>query len=239
MTMTLSDALGVKDGLWAVVGSGGKTSLIRQLARESETDCLITTTTRMLPPDDLPMLWTPTRTEILDSLAQCRVACVGAPAENGKLQTLPGGPERLCEVAPLVLVEADGSKRLPLKAHERWEPVVPEGARTLLVVGSSGWGRPVDEVAHRAGLWCFRAACPPGAAATPEQTAAVIEAEVAHGQMPRPEAVLVNQVDGSQRVERQARARRLAAKLADLQVPVPVWAVSLKEGRWARCSGSQ
>lgn len=235
MSTSLSEELGVESGLWAVIGSGGKTSLLRHLAGESAQFCLLTTTTRMFPPSDLPMLWDPTAEEVRGSLAQCRVACVGAPAEHGKLQEPSFGVRRLCELAPLVLVEADGSKRLPLKAHERWEPAVPEDARTLLVVGSSGWGRPVVEVAHRAALWCQRADCPARAVATPEQTARVIEAELARGQYPLPEAVLVNQVDGPDGPERRAKARRLARALHDLQVASPVYAVSLVEGTWARC----
>jgi probable selenium-dependent hydroxylase accessory protein YqeC len=53
-------------------------------------------------------------------------------------------------VSDYVLVEADGSKGLPLKAHGSHEPVVPEDTDHLIwVVGASGFGRPAGEVLHR------------------------------------------------------------------------------------------
>ena len=52
-----------------------------------------------------------------------------------------------------MIVEADGAKRLPLKAHAAHEPVIPpEANQTILVVGASGFGRPMCETVHRAPL---------------------------------------------------------------------------------------
>ena len=55
-------------------------------------------------------------------------AIVGTPCGDGKF----GPPEQswaeLCTLADYVLVEADGSRGLPLKAHLSHEPVLPQEA---------------------------------------------------------------------------------------------------------------
>ena len=64
----------------------------------------------------------------------------------------------------LVLVEADGSKRLPVKAPAPWEPVVPEGTDLVVgVVGLDALGRPMDErTVHRPQLFAAVTGCAPG-----------------------------------------------------------------------------
>ena len=58
--------------------------------------------------------------------------------------------EELARLADYVLVEADGSKQLPLKAHLDHEPVIPTCAnQTVQVVGLSGIGCPIEAVTHR------------------------------------------------------------------------------------------
>lgn len=119
------------------------------------------------------------------------------PAAPAKLGPSPISLARLAELADYVIVEADGSKRLPLKAHAHWEPALdgPAG-QTILVVGASGFGRPVSEAAHRPELFCERAGCAPADAATPARVAQVIEAEVAAG-MYAPDTVVLNQYAGT------------------------------------------
>ena len=49
-----------------------------------------------------------------------------------------------------ILVEADGAKHLPMKAHNDREPVIPDGCgRVILVIGAEGFGKPVSEAVHR------------------------------------------------------------------------------------------
>ena len=43
--------LGVQPGLTAVIGSGGKTSLLRQLARELPGSVIVATSTHIYPPE--------------------------------------------------------------------------------------------------------------------------------------------------------------------------------------------
>ena len=151
-------------------------------------------------------------------LDRARAACVGTPAQQGKLAAPEASLEQLCLLADYVIVEADGSKGLPCKAHLEYEPVIPpETDRTILVVGASGFGQPIAQAAHRPER--FAALC--GASAedivTPERLAAVLNAEGGF------DTVLVNQMEDS---GREAAARQLAALL-----PVPVWGGSLRAGQ--------
>ena len=56
----------------------------------------------------------------------------------------------VCAQADVVLVEADGSKGMPLKYPHAAEPVIPDNADTILVVcGLNALGHPAREVCHR------------------------------------------------------------------------------------------
>ena len=91
--------------------------------------------------------------------------------------------------------EADGSKRLPLKAHAAWEPVIPAATANIVwVVGASGLGKSINEAVHRPELFCERCGCEPTDIATPERVAQVLNAEM---QAPELSAarVMLNQVD--------------------------------------------
>ena len=121
--MQLYERLGVPCGVTAVIGSGGKTTLLRTLSRELPGTVILTTTTHILPFEGVPLLTAPTEDEVRAALARSRVLCLGTPAPEGKL-TAPSLPFSLLEqLADYVFVEADGSRRLPLKAHAPHEPV--------------------------------------------------------------------------------------------------------------------
>ncbi|MDD5799939.1 MAG: selenium cofactor biosynthesis protein YqeC [Coriobacteriales bacterium] len=94
-----------------------------------------------------------------------------------------------------LLIEADGSRGLPLKAHADWEPVVPPSTqRCILMVGAAGFGRPVGVAAHRPELFCSRAGCSLESAASPERVADEIASEIECGAL-HFDVAFVNQVD--------------------------------------------
>ena len=152
--MKLQDALGIPRGITSVIGGGGKTTLLSVLARELAcvgATVALTTSTHFLPFEGMPALSGPGEWDT----AASPIACFASPTEEGKLTVPACGIPALAEAADYVLVEADGSKRLPLKAHADWEPAVPAGsARCVLVLGGSGFGRPVREAVHRPELFC-------------------------------------------------------------------------------------
>lgn len=202
--MGLSEQLGISPGITSVVGSGGKTTLLAALARELPGTVVLTTTTHILPFEGVPTLVSPTTDEVTRALGTSRVVCVGSRAEGGKLVAGPLPCARLAELAGHVLVEADGSRRLPLKAHAPWEPVVPEGSgRIVLVVGASGLDRPVAEAVHRPETFCALAGCDPDDDATPELVARVLRAEALA------DVVVVNQADTPELLDRALELARM------------------------------
>jgi probable selenium-dependent hydroxylase accessory protein YqeC len=226
--MNCTNSLEIPVGVTSVVGSGGKTTLLRALSDELTArghSVILTTTTHIMPFEGIELVSSPDEVSLGRALAQAHVACVGSFGENGKFEPSLLPVERLAELADHVLVEADGSKRLPLKAHASYEPVVPScSARCVLVVGASGFSRPVSESVHRPELFCARADCAPDDLATPELVARVITRECQEGLL-APDVVVVNQAEGP---ERLGLARRLVDGLRAEGLELPVWAGSIR-----------
>ena len=205
--MNCLESLEIPVGVTSVVGSGGKTTLLRVLAERISRmggTVILATTTHFLPFEGIPLVTSDDEGAVREALGRGGVVCVGAPMVAGrgggsraacKLGPSPIGIDRLARLASHVVVEADGSRRLPLKAHAAHEPVVPaDSARTVLVVGASGLGEPVRDVVHRPELFCERAGCAPDDVATAERVARALGNEVAGGIL-SPDAVVVNQAD--------------------------------------------
>lgn len=115
--------------------------------------------------------------------------------ETGKLSAPAEPLNELAQRFDYVLAEADGSKRLPLKAHAAWEPVVPAGtANVIWLVGASGFSKPINEAVHRPELFCERCGCEPTDIATPERVAQVLNAEMQALKLSTAR-VMLNQVD--------------------------------------------
>lgn len=137
--MELAKALDVRPGVTAIIGGGGKTTLMECLAEElsAQARVIVCTTTHIYPEQNMPCLVSTSEAEIAAELARTRCVCVGSASESGKYSA----PElpfcTLCALASYVIVEADGSKRLPLKAHAPHEPVIPAGGES----DHSGRGR--------------------------------------------------------------------------------------------------
>ena len=217
--MELWELLGIRPGLTAVIGSGGKTSLLRVLAQElsHRGTVLVSTTTRIMRPNWCP--FAATAAELCDGFAHSPIVCAGSHNPEGKL-TAPDFPGWQY-AADFVLVEADGSKRLPLKAHAPHEPVIPpEANQTILVVGASGFGRPMRESVHRAPIAAQALGVSEETVVTPELWAKFLNLEALHTR------VLVNQAENEP--ERQT-ARALAAGLS-----CPVCMAALQKG-WIEC----
>ena len=135
----------------AVVGSGGKTTLIKKLAsryRSEGKNVLITTTTHMFIEEDT--LLTDDADTIIGVLRETGYAMAGIP-EGEKIKSLSQKTyEKVCSFTDVVLVEADGSKRLPLKYPNASEPVIPENTDEIIVVcGLNAIGQKAKDVCHR------------------------------------------------------------------------------------------
>lgn len=163
--MKLYEALDLKQrAVAALVGGGGKTSIMYRLAEEIPASCrvLVTTTTKMFAPDRIgyPCFYTNEegyKDEFLIKALQSGKRPVLASVrikENNKLDGVK--PQTLAALfkagqVDFMLVEADGSKGRPLKGHLEYEPVIPEiTTRLIIVIGADVLGRPLDsEYVHR------------------------------------------------------------------------------------------
>ena len=216
----LRKLLGVTRGVTAVIGSGGKTSLLYRLAEELRPcgTVLLATTTHIMRPPQYP--FAETAMQLWAALAAEGAACAGSYTPEGKL-TAPAF-DGWQQAADFVLVEADGSKRLPAKAHEAWEPVLPpQRRRTICVLGASAFGQPIRQAAHRPALFAQLAGVPWSAAITPEMAARVIRREGFA------DIIYVNQVDELEPPPSWAEEFRKEAG-------IPVVIGSLQRKRWKR-----
>ena len=222
--MELAKLLDMHPGVTAVIGGGGKTTLLRTLGEElaEESRVLLCTTTKIFPFHDLPCAMT---AEELNSLRrELRLMCAGTPVPGTEKLTAP--PVPMAELAAwfdYVLVEADGSAQRPFKAHASQEPVIPaEASQVICVVGASGFGKPIREATHRPELYAQLAGVSVEDPVAPETEAAVLQAEGLHHR------IYVNQVETRQDL---AAAEALAALL-----DCPVLAGSLHRREYFTCS---
>ena len=178
--MDISVLLGVEKGVTALIGGGGKTTLMYTLAEELRRrgTVIVTTSTHIQRPERCPLLLTGDAAAVTAALADGGVVCVAAESAGGKLAAPLLPFETLAALADFVMVEADGSKRLPLKAHAPHEPVIPPNARqTVCVVGADGFGRPIREVCHRPERYAALCGAAEDDVVTPALEAAVLHAE--------------------------------------------------------------
>lgn len=219
--MRLSELLGVRPGLTAIIGGGGKTTLMYALAEELKErgTVIVTTSAKIRVPEHLPVA-DPETPEALAALwKNSSPLCLGSPWPENKLAApqLPFGA--LVRGADFVLVEADGSRGLPAKAHAPHEPVIPPEAGTvILVLGADAFGQPISQVCHRPERFAALTGCSPDEPLTPALWAEMIRAED-YGNI-----IYVNKCETK-------NDWKNAAELAQL-VKLPVVAGSLHSGQY-------
>ena len=215
--MELYTQLQIKRGVTAIIGSGGKTTLQLALASELPGRVIVCTTTRIYPPA-LPTYLGDDALQVQHLFKQTPVLCVATPAAQQKLAAPALPIAKLAELADYVLVEADGSKHLPLKAHLDHEPVIPpETNHTILVAGISGLGKPAAVSVHRPEKFCQLCNRALDEPVRPEDLAQVISQERLC------DAVLLNQMHAPQDWQS-------AQQVAQLLQPLPVYAAALQQG---------
>lgn len=178
--MKISQLLKIQKGITALIGGGGKTTLMYRLAQElSEVGTVIVcTSTKIIEPEGFEVITEESEEMITDKLKSRRIVCVGTRVAGGKLSASVIGFDRLKELADYVIVEADGAHRLPIKAHADYEPVIPKEAnRTILVMGADAFGQSIGQICHRAELFAAIADVDIQSIVTPEIVSRVIKGE--------------------------------------------------------------
>jgi molybdenum cofactor cytidylyltransferase len=155
-----------KDSKIALVGSGGKTTLMFELARSFKSQVICTTTTHMAQDqlnkadhhfevnhlNDIPDLNWKGQGEV--------IIITGPPVETNRVR----GPDpvllaKIVELAEAwgcpLLVESDGARKLPIKAPDEHEPAIPDFVDTVItLIGLSGLGKPLNaKWVHRPALF--------------------------------------------------------------------------------------
>jgi probable selenium-dependent hydroxylase accessory protein YqeC len=148
----------VRGDVVAFVGAGGKSSAILQAARELQeagVKVLVAPTTKMFVSEAKkigPILTSEDRDELHSRTAEVLAEEGAAVAGSSILsKNRVGGVEpawipALTPEVGVTLVEADGSRRRPLKGTAEHEPLLPEGTTLAVAVGSiRALGKPVNE----------------------------------------------------------------------------------------------
>jgi probable selenium-dependent hydroxylase accessory protein YqeC len=138
----------------AVVGCGGKTSLIELIADTfRDKKVLVTPTTRMFPIKASGIMLCETMEQCAGHEPQTGIQCLGLlNTESGKLEALPGN--FLADTVlryDITLIEADGSRGLPCKGWLADEPVIPPYCTQVVgLVTMNVLGKPAtkDTVCH-------------------------------------------------------------------------------------------
>ena len=224
------------------MGAGGKSTLVRALAGELSAGArvIVATSTKMFVPDWCPVVlcstsggpaarkggvalsadesgsMASTLASVEAAFSESDVVCVGSAHEpTEKLQSPGLDFSELAGIADYVLVEADGARHLPLKAHESREPVIPEcAARVVCVAGVDGVGEPISRACHRPRRFAQLAGVSEDAPATVEAVAAVLNAESLH------DVVFINKVESA---EQRETAAHLASLLNTPAVAGSLW----------------
>ncbi len=182
--MRLNKALRVDNHTrMAIVGSGGKTTALFTLARQMNKPVLVACSTHLWInqarfADQHVVIndrneWD--KIHQIDPSSGKIFLFTGPPGKDGRLSGVDEfSLEKIDQFAKDLnlpcLVEADGSRGLPLKAPAAHEPAIPSWVNTVLVVvGLSGIGKPLDQFSvHRPAIFSDLSAIKPGEEITAE-----------------------------------------------------------------------
>lgn len=193
----------------ALIGAGGKTTTLLALAEAAASArlrTLVTTTTKIWPPEGLPVVLASATEVAVDALQATfedqRVVVLGeAIGPDGKLYGVT--PEMVCglyreRIADVILCEADGAAGRPLKSHGEGEPVIP-GCSTLvlLVAGIDAVGRLVSsDSVHRLAEFCRATGAREGERIDPRDVATALVRAAEYAPPLARVVYVLNKIDG-------------------------------------------
>jgi len=215
--------------LIAIVGAGGKTSLMYALAREARAAGLttaVTTTTHIARPEgaDIALVESFAADRYQEALDEGQILAAAQPLADARYGP-PGDAalfwlRRHCR---MLYAEADGSQLLPLKYPAAWEPVIPQYATQVIVVmGLSGLDRPLAETCYRYDL-----ALRHGLPLSETTDEAAIAQLISRGYGRYQPAVVLNQADTAPLLARGRKIKALLAKTGITKVVI----ASIKEAK--------
>jgi probable selenium-dependent hydroxylase accessory protein YqeC len=194
--LKLHEALGISSGdVVAFVGAGGKSGAILTVCEgllQAEMKVLVAPTTKMLlgEADKIgPLVTSEDADGLLEkaenafSEAPAVVASSGMISKNRVGGVEPAWIGGLAGLADVVLIEADGSRRRPIKGTADHEPAIPTAATLVVAIANvRALGMPVDdEHVHRPEVFSELTGIGQGQSITPGAFATAL----AHGSLAR------------------------------------------------------
>ncbi len=231
--LKLESSLRVKSpAVISFYGAGGKTTLMYRLAgelRSSGRKVLLTTTTQILIPPELPLFIDHDPEQTIDDLTKHfesnSIAVLGKKVLSGnKIEGLAAE-----DIQPLrddlqvtVLVEADGSRGLPIKGYASYEPVLPPCSDIIAaVVGADALGENLSaDIVHRPAEFTMATGLKEGSVITELTLAAAFREMLRLGHSQAPGAAVCFILNKSDLLkDPAATALQLHGLLSDLENP--------------------
>ena len=147
--------------IFSFVGGGGKTSCIHFFARKyGKTKKVMITTTTHIQTQPFFTLENPTIFEIEQAFQTENILCIVQSLPQCCKKTMPKNLQDIVQyfIAKqqdmYFLIEADGSRQLPVKAPADYEPVIlPETTHVFAIAGLDAIQQPIFQVAHRPDIY--------------------------------------------------------------------------------------
>jgi probable selenium-dependent hydroxylase accessory protein YqeC len=225
--LKLHQALGISSGdVAAFAGAGGKSSAILTIAdelSEAGMTVLAVPTTKLLVSEAEKLGLLVTSEDANELRAKAREALSGGASgvvvgsgllsKNRVGGVAPDLISSLVSLADVVLVEADGSRRRPIKGTAEHEPVLPDTATLVVAMGNiRAFGMPVDEEhVHRPELFSKLTGIGPGQSITARAFARAL-AEGSLSAIPdgaRPAALITGVLPGKSMADASVVTREL------------------------------
>ncbi|MCP4223306.1 MAG: putative selenium-dependent hydroxylase accessory protein YqeC [Actinomycetia bacterium] len=163
----------------AIVGGGGKTTILHTLGQQLTGTVVLTCTTKMGSSEHrgLPVVYEPTVDRVREAVAKGRGPVMVWKAIDGPkaVGVRPEHCDAWFEVVDQIVIEADGSKQRPFKAPANYEPVVPSTTTVMVsVIGADALGRVIADRCHRPLRVAALAGCHPFQRLSPAAAASVL-----------------------------------------------------------------
>lgn len=159
----------------ALVGGGGKTTMLHALGNQLDGSVILTTTTKMGSEQAGGFPTVITDEAHTDTLGPGTSIVWNRVKGNKAFGITREQCDRWAELANHVVIEADGARRKPFKAPASYEPVIP-GSVTLVisVIGADALGRVIADQCHRPLRVAALAQCEPYQRLSPSGAAKVL-----------------------------------------------------------------
>ncbi len=157
----------------ALVGGGGKTTIMHALGRQLDGRVILTSTTKMGSDQDASFRIT--MAQDVDTSKTGKSIVWSRVEGNKAIGVTPDQCDQWASEVDYVIIEADGARQRPFKAPAAYEPVVPKTVTLMVsVIGADALGRVIADQCHRPLRVAALAECEPYQRLSPAGAAKVL-----------------------------------------------------------------